>query len=386
MKQLAGLDASFLHLETPQMPMLVGGLHNFELPADEAGDFTADTRCHMAARLPFAPALCQTVAKMPLNFSNPNWIDALADLQAHIVGIELPAGSGQIELEHQVGRLHTVLLDSSRPLWKFHVFSGLATGPAGRERHAMYTQLHHAAVDGQAAVALGQAILHLSPVPRQLPTTAKQAAAQAKVRRQLGLADMLRAALSNQLGLVVTAVKSIPQAEGMLSRLAAQKDGGTAGDAYQRIKAAESRLQGHAARSSATRRVCSRALAPRTRLNTTVSDTRAFASLSLPLAQFNAVRRNFLTHGPLPCKSMVAGGPVATRSKGDTASNNQATMTLVSLGTHIADPAQRLRHVRAAFEEFAALPAKVEGVAVEKVAAVKAPMASSAAKGGQPRG
>ena len=44
MKQLPGLDASFLHLETPQMPMHVGALHNFELPADYTGDFLADMR------------------------------------------------------------------------------------------------------------------------------------------------------------------------------------------------------------------------------------------------------------------------------------------------------------------------------------------------------
>ena len=368
MKQLPGLDASFLHLETPQMPMHVGALHNFELPADYAGDFTSDMRRHMAARLPFAPALCQKLAKMPLNFSNPSWIDAQPDLEVHIVGLELPAGSGQAELEHQVGRLHTVLLDRGRPLWKFHVFSGLADGPAGRKRYAMYTQLHHAAVDGQAAVALGQAILDLSPVPRHLPAAPKPAVEAVKVRRQLGLADLLRGALANQLELVVTAVKTIPRTVGVLSHLAAQKAGGSAGDAYQGIKAAVSRLQGHAARRSATKSVSNLALAPRTRLNTTVSDTRVFASLSLPLAQFNAVRRrhkaslndavlmvcsgalrrNFLKHGPLPRKSMVAGVPISTRSKGDTASNNQATMTVVNLGTHIADPAKRLRHVLAA--------------------------------------
>ncbi|WP_448173620.1 WS/DGAT domain-containing protein [Rhizobacter fulvus] len=40
--------------------------------------------------------------------------------------------------------------------------------------------------------------------------------------------------------------------------------------------------------------------------------------------------------------------PISTRAKGDTSSNNQATMTIVSLGTHIADPAKRLAHVLAA--------------------------------------
>lgn len=41
---LSGLHASFLHLETPQMPMDVGAQHTFELPASDHGDFLADMR------------------------------------------------------------------------------------------------------------------------------------------------------------------------------------------------------------------------------------------------------------------------------------------------------------------------------------------------------
>ena len=340
MNQLPGLDASFLHLETPQMPMHVGALHNFELPAGYKGDFAADMRRHMAARLPLAPALRQKLATMPLNFASPVWVDAEPDLEQHIVNIKLPKGSGQAELEAQVGLLHPVLLKRDRPLWKFHVFSGLANGPQGQKRYAMYTQLHHAAVDGQAAVALAQAILDLSPAPRELAAVAQQPA-----RKQLGMVDMLRGALGNQLGLALSAVKAIPATVGVLSQMAAQKAG--------------------AGRKSVSSQL---ALAPRTRLNTTVSDTRAFASISLPLAALNAtrrrhkaslndavlmicsgaLRRHFLKHGPLPRKSMVAGVPISTRAKGDTASNNQATMTVVSLGTHIADPAKRLAYVLAA--------------------------------------
>ncbi|MDE2095157.1 MAG: wax ester/triacylglycerol synthase family O-acyltransferase [Burkholderiales bacterium] len=354
MKQLPGLDASFLHLETAQMPMHVGALHNFELPAGYHGDFLADMRRHMAARLALAPALRQRLVKMPLNSSNPVWVDAEPDLAVHIVGITLPPGSGQAELERQVGLLHPVLLDRSRPLWKFHVFDGLADGPAGTRRFAMYTQLHHAAVDGQAAVALGQAILDLSPAGREV-----QAPASPRVRRELGMVGMLRAALGNQFGLVVSAVKAIPGTVEVLSQIASQQLGGGSNGA---ISAVLSRLQGQGAAAGGL------ALAPRTRLNVTVSERRAFATISLPLAQVNAarrrhqaslndavlmvcsgaLRRHFLKHGPLPRKSMVAGVPISTRAKGDTASNNQATMTVVSLGTHIADPAKRLAHVLAA--------------------------------------
>lgn len=359
MKQLPGLDASFLHLETPQMPMHVGALHNFELPADYDGDFLADMRRHMAARLVLAPALRQKLVKMPLNLSNPTWVDDEPDLDKHIVGITLPKGSGQAELEAQVGLLHAVLLDRSRPLWKFHVFDGLADGPGGTKRFAMYTQLHHAAVDGQAAVALGQAILDLSPSGREVDQQRR-----GKVRRELGLAGMLRGVLGNQAGLVLDAVKAIPGTVGVLSQMATQKVGDTAGGTMASVMA---RLKGQGA-AARGKSVSNLALAPRTRLNTTVSATRAFASISLPLAALNATRRKhkaslndavltvcsgalrryFLKHGPLPRKSLVAGVPVSTRAKGDTSSNNQATMTVVSLGTHIADPAKRLAHVLAA--------------------------------------
>ena len=358
MNQLPGLDASFLHLETPQMPMHVGALHNFELPADYKGDFAADMHRHMATRLPLAPALRQKLAKMPMNFANPVWIDAEPDLDKHIVAIKLPKGSGQAELERQVGELHPVLLKRDRPLWKFHVFTGLADGPQGQKRYAMYTQLHHAAVDGQAAVALGQAILDLSPVPREVA-----AAPDRKARNPLGMADMLRGALANQLDLVMNAVKAIPSTVGVLSQMAAQKAGDSAGGT---ARAMVSRLKGEGPRGGKS--VSNLALAPRTRLNATVSDTRAFGSISLPLAALNAtrrkhkaslndavlmicsgaLRRHFLKHGPLPRKPMVAGVPISTRAKGDTSSNNQATMTVVSLGTHIADPSKRLAYVLAA--------------------------------------
>jgi diacylglycerol O-acyltransferase / wax synthase len=358
MKQLSGLDASFLYLETAQMPMHVGALHMFELPASYAGNFLADMRAHMATRLPLASALRRKLAWMPLNLAAPAWVDAEPDLHEHIVGITLPEGSGLAELEAQVGELHPVLLDRDKPLWKFHVFDGLAPGPEGEKRYAMYTQLHHAAVDGQAAVALAQVILDLSPEPRVITLR------PARERKgQLGLAEMLRGALANQLDQVGKLVKAIPSAVGAISQFAAQGAGDTVSDT---VSALVARLKGETKKRGQS--VSNLGLAPRTKLNVTVSDTRAFAAVSLPLAELNtarrrhhaslndavlmicsgALRRHFAKHGPLPRKSMVAAVPISLRAKGDTASNNQASMSLITLGTHIADPAKRLAYVMAA--------------------------------------
>ncbi len=351
MKQLSGLDASFLHLETPQMPMHVGALHLFELPASYRGSFVVDLRAHMATRISLAPALRRKLALMPLNLANPMWVDAAPDLDQHIVAVKLHKGSGLAEMEAKVGELHPGLLDRDRPLWKFHVFEGLAPGPNKEKRFGLYTQLHHAAVDGQAAVALANAILDVSATPRDIkvePRAAKKAG--------LGLAQMLSGVLVNQLQQYANIVKALPGAVSALSQVA----GGVVDKAVGSVSNKGKTKQTDPARSLG--------LAPRTRLNASVTAGRVFAAVSLPMAELKALRRAhdatlndvvlmvcsgalrryFLQHGPLPRKSLVAAVPISLRVAGDTASNNQASMTLVKLGTHIADPMKRLLYVKAA--------------------------------------
>ena len=362
MQMLSGLDASFLFLESAQMPMHVGALHWLELPAGYRGDFLAELRRHMASCLPLAKALRRKPAMMPLNLASPAWLDDEPDIEQHVVGVRLRRGSGLAEVQRQVGRLHAVLLDRDRPLWKFHLFEGLRDAADGSKRYALYTQLHHAAVDGQAAVALAQAILDLTPEPREVP-----AAPRRESKGQFGVGELLRGALANQLEQVGRLVKALPGAVSMIGQAAAK---GAGPAASLSLKALVAQFTGAAAATTSTRESSVRnlGLAPRTRLNATVSEGRAFAAVSLPLDELNAIRRRhqaslndallmicsgalrryFQEHGPLPRKSLVAAVPVSLRAKGDTAANNQASITLMSLGTQIADPAQRLAHVLAA--------------------------------------
>lgn len=372
MKQLAGLDASFLYLETPQMPMHVGALHVLELPEGYDGDFVEDLREHMRARLPLLPALRCKLLAMPLGLSNPAWVDADPDLEEHIVEIPLPEGSGMAELEAQVAELHPVLLDRSLPLWKFHVFTGLEPGADGQARVALYTQLHHAAVDGQAAVALAHVILDLSPEPRAVDAIA----ARGKKRGQLGTVGLLRAAVSQQWKQTVKLARSLPSAASILGNMAVGYVGGAAAGAS--VSKLRQLLADVASQTTAVVRgktaVSSLGPAPRTRFNVSLSDTRSFAAVTLPLAELNrtrkrhgaslndavlfviggALRRYFTKHGPLPRKPLIAAVPVSTRAAGDTTSNNQATMTLMSLGTHLANPAERLAHVMASSQAMKA--------------------------------
>jgi WS/DGAT/MGAT family acyltransferase len=365
MKQLSGLDASFLYLETPQMPMHVGALHILELPAGYKGRFVRDLRRHMAARLPVTPALRRKVWWMPLNLANPAWVDAQPDLDVHIVEIKLPrkaGGNGLAELEAKVGELHPVLLDRSRPLWKFHVFEGLAPGPDGHKRVALYSQLHHAAVDGQAAVALAAAILDVTAEPRTIDIKPSQRVPTYR----LGVAQMLRTALASQAQQVVSLVRELPSTVGTL--------GGAAGSIVSRSSLLRGKAAGEA-RGKLT-------LAPRTRLNVSITGTRAFAAVTLPLAELKvlgkrhgatlndvvlwlvstALRREFGKLGELPRKSMIAAVPVSLREKGDAESDNQASMTLLSLGTNIAEPAKRLAHIVAAGASMKQTLGKVKGI------------------------
>ena len=354
MKQLSGLDATFLYLETPQMPMHVGALHVFSLPPGQRGSFVARLRAHMAQRLPLAPVLRRRLWWMPLNLANPAWVDAVPDLDQHIVAVKLPAaarqGDGLAELHAAVARLHPVLLDRSRPLWKMHVLEGLGPGPDGRRRVGLYTQFHHAAVDGQAAVALAQVILDLQAEGREI--------ALRPSRRQpafrLGLGEMLRGALANEALQVAAIVKQLPATASALA--------GAAGGALKGTALVQRLLGGRASG------VGNLTLAPRTALNVSVGATRSYASTTLPLPALkalakahgatlndivlllcsSALRPWLALHGGVPRKSLVAAVPISLRAAGDTTADNQASMSLVSLGTHLADLRRRLAHVKAA--------------------------------------
>jgi WS/DGAT/MGAT family acyltransferase len=364
MKRLSGLDATFLHLESPEMPMHVGALHLFELPKGFRGSFAASLREHLRARLPLTPPLRRRLWLMPMNVTNPVWVDAEPDMAEHVVEHKLPTSRAKrrddlAALEKMVGKLHVKLLDRHRPLWKFHVIEGLAAGADGRRRVAMYTQLHHAAVDGQAAVALASAILDLeaAPAAREIRPSAREK------RFRLSLVEMVSGALTSEVQQIAKAIRALPQAAGSIS-------------------SAASGIAARSALVTGRRAAGSLGLAPRTALNANVTAGRAFAALSLPLAELKAcakahdatvndivlwlvgtaLRAHYAAKGDLPRKSMVAAVPVSLRVKGDATADNQASMTLLSLGTQVADDRKRLAHVKAATRSMKRTLGKVRSV------------------------
>ena len=363
MKRLSGLDATFLHLESPEMPMHVGALHVFELPKAFKGRFAAALREHMRSRLPLTPPLRRRLWLMPMNITNPMWVDAEPDMVAHVVEHKLPAARSKkgdlAALEKLVGKLHVQLLDRRQPLWKFHVIEGLEPAADGSRRVAMYTQLHHAAVDGQAAVALASAILDLEPEPveREIKPSTREK------RFRLSLVEMISGALTSEVRQIAQLIRALPATAGSLG-------------------SAASGMARRSALVTGRRAAGSLGLAPRMALTAPVTAARAFAAVTLPLPELKALgkahaatlndivlwlcstalRMHYAARGELPRKSMVAAVPVSLRAKGDTSADNQASMTLLSLGTNVADDRKRLAHIKAATKSMKSTLSKVKSV------------------------
>ena len=341
MKHLSGLDATFLHLETPEMPMHVGSLNVLDLPKGYKGDFYEDAKQFMASRIHLADVFTRKLALMPFDLTNPVWVeDDDIDLDYHVRHITLPKPGTNRQLQQYVARLHSTLIDRSRPMWEFFIIDGLKSGQV-----ALYTKVHHAGIDGQAGVALGKAIFDLEAAGRVVkPPRARPRSSG----YQLGMAELATAALRNTAQQYVKLFKMAPAIARAIGGLAKPDE-----------KAAE--------KTAATAPKKFNLFAPRTSLNVSITNQRTFAGRTISLAETKHIAKHFgvslndvvmatvsgaLRHyladnNELPAKPLVAGVPVSLREAGDETANNQASMILVSLATDITDPVQRLKAINA---------------------------------------
>ena len=140
------LGSGFLYLETRETPMHVAGLNLLEYPErvnrrkfmeQVAASYGSETEL----RKPFG----HRVAHGALGRFGPLYWerDDDIDLDYHVRHSALPKPGRYRELFDLIGRLHSTLLDRSRPLWEVQLIEGL------RDRQfAVYTKIHHAAIDG----------------------------------------------------------------------------------------------------------------------------------------------------------------------------------------------------------------------------------------------
>lgn len=355
MKSLTGLDATFLYLETPEMPMHVGSLNLCELPAGFKGSFHKAVKNHIAKRMHLAPVFSRKLVFMPLDLGHPLWVEAdSVDIDFHIRRADSPkkgaATMTLAEVHKLCAQLHGELIDRDYPLWEFYIFDRikLPESQGGGIVAGFFSKIHHAALDGKGGVMLANAMLDLSPQPRDVAPPDPDR--RRKLESDLKLGKMIGSVFSSSLGQLAKVAKSLPAAASTFgSTLAKQSMGSSASGVKPKMPMK---------------------LAPPTPFNTGIGAGRVFVTATIPLGETKAMGkavggsfndmvlwicstalRSYLTqHHSLPKKSLVAAMPVSLREAGATdASNlgNQVSMSLVELGTHLAHPLKRMNAIMA---------------------------------------
>lgn len=145
MPSLSLLDFSFIAFETAKTPMHVTGLVILEPPEGREATFAQDLYAHF---------MQQTDTVAPFNWKltwsltgKPRWDTVRqVDLDDHLRITMLPSPGNDQQLQQVVGRLHSQVLDRSRPLWELWVIGGLENN-----RVALVMKIHHSLADGVRA-------------------------------------------------------------------------------------------------------------------------------------------------------------------------------------------------------------------------------------------
>ena len=153
MNRLGALDASFLYLEEPTLPMHVGSVMVFE-PSAEGFDYDRFVAV-VGDRIAGHSRYRQRIREVPARIDNPVWVDdAHFDIGYHVRRSAIPAPGGAADLEDFIGRIMARPLDRDRPLWEAYFVEGVEGG-----RFAVVTKAHQAMVDGIHAVDLAQLLI-----------------------------------------------------------------------------------------------------------------------------------------------------------------------------------------------------------------------------------
>lgn len=322
--------------------MHVGGLMLFEPPAGAGPEFVGEIYHAMIANRDLQPTFRKHPGRILGGIATVAWAyddDTDVDLDYHLRRSALPVPGRVRDLLEMTSRLHGSLLDRHRPLWEAHLVEGLNDG-----RFAVYVKIHHALTDGVSLLRLIGRTLSVDPrdpelrVPWALPARPRtQPTPVSRVQELTGIAKAVAGLGPSTLGLVRAAL--------LEQQLTLPFE------------------------------------APRTMLNVKIGGARRCAAQSWPLHRIKKVKlaagltvndvvlamcagalRYYLDEQQaLPERPLVAMVPVSLRSEAETDSGgNMVGTILCNLGTHIEDPAERLRTISESMRRnkqvFAQLP------------------------------
>jgi WS/DGAT/MGAT family acyltransferase len=367
MKQLTGLDGSFLYMETATTFGHVSGLAIYQRP-DAAFDPYEAVYRRFASKVGEIEPMRRRIVQVPLQLDHPYWInDPDFDLDFHVRHLSLAPPGRVDQLGEQVARIVGRPLDRSRPLWEVYVMEGLESG-----RWALLTKYHHATIDGASGVLMLNLLNDLTPdappdgesppwTPDPIPSDA----------------ELLRLAAAN---LVRNPVKATRTGLRIVRQLADAAGMSSVSGIAQRAGAAVKSL---AAPGDGPRVSLPVSAAPPTPWNGTVTAHRRFAMRSASLTNLKvlkdatggtlndvvmavsagALRVYLERHDALPDRPLRSMVPVSIRTGEETEPwTNRVSMLMVDLPTNVADPLERVARCQEAMkkakERFELVPAE----------------------------
>ncbi|MDM0047410.1 wax ester/triacylglycerol synthase family O-acyltransferase [Variovorax sp. J22R115] len=349
--KLTGQDAMFLHVEQPHAAS--HGTMVYIYDQSTLGGKTLGFReivHHIESRLDASPVLRRRIVQVPFNLGYPFWVDdELFDIDFHVRHFALPKPGDWRQFCIQVSRIHARAIDLSRAPWEMYVIEGLDNIegiPKGS--FAVLSKIHHAAMDGMAAVELTWALHEIQRAAGGREPVVDPAQPVPPQGASLKWLDLMNRAFGDNI--MAMSRMAAPLAQ-VLPRIA-----------MSRLRS----LMEPEGRADLT--------APQTRFNTDVVASRVWNSVTFDLAEVKqiksvvpgatvndaliaviggAMRRYLDSKGELPDRSLLTLAPVNTRQEGteETASGNNVSMLRFPMGTDIADPIARLEAVRGATAE-----------------------------------
>lgn len=341
MERLSGQDASFLYMETPSVHMHTLKVAIVDLPTKISYNDLFDlVRVSMESRLHLVPRLRLRPIPVPGGLHHPVWIrDPSFNIGRHLFRTKIAKPGGSREMDEAIAAIASTQLPRDRPLWETWMLEGLADGGV-----VLVTKIHHALADGVASANVLAKVMSLQPdaedadgktpswTPERLPSRP----------------DLIKDALHDQR-------EQLSSVGPLLKRTV---EGGI--DVLRNLR--------------------KRAVAvpypfvtPRTVFNRTLSPMRSFASTSLPLADFKAVKdaarvtlndvvlatvagaldRFFEARGETLSRPLVASVPMAAldAGAGSRGEGNRVANLFTSLCNDITDPGERVQKIHAVTQQ-----------------------------------
>ncbi|HEX2384044.1 MAG TPA: wax ester/triacylglycerol synthase family O-acyltransferase [Acidimicrobiales bacterium] len=377
MKQLSGLDATFLYMETPSQFGHVSSLSIFQRPDDPNYEPFAAWRSQIECRIHLLEPLRRKLRDVPMHLDHPFWVDDDEfDLDFHVRNTAIPPPGSDAQLADVVARIVGRPLDRTRPLWETYVIEGLPD-----DRFGILTKVHHATVDGASGAELLTLMLDSIPegdelseveewIPERPPSDAEVLVrALTNLARKPGRALVLSARTARELGRATRNPALTAAANQMRNSLRGPL--GTALN-FGRERSPETDVKGPLPSLSS----------PSTPFNAPITPHRRFAFRSASLESVKGIKnalgatvndvvmavcagglRTWLEqHEALPDKPLGAMIPVSIRTGEETEKwTNRVSAIFASLPTDEPDPVKRVERVHDAManakELFDAIPA-----------------------------